>query len=60
LAADLGVFVADFPAFLGESAALVDCPNFEVELEVGFFPGLVGVLGVFLYLCQPQVRAPCC
>lgn len=46
LAVDLGVLVALLGAPLGESAALVDCPSFDVELEAGFLPALVGVLGV--------------
>lgn len=45
-AVDLGVLVALLAAPLGESTALVDWPNFEVWLEVGFLPALVGVFGV--------------
>ena len=45
--APLGVLVADFAAAaLGESVALVDWPSFDVALEAGFLPLLVGVVGV--------------
>ena len=45
LAAPWGVLVADLAVCLGESAALWDWPSFEVALEDGLRPALVGVLG---------------
>jgi len=46
-AGPLGESVADFAPALGESVVLCDLPSFDVALDAGFLPDLVGVVGDF-------------
>ena len=47
LPAPLAVSVADFVEVSSESPALEARPSFDVELEAGFLPDFVGVVGAF-------------
>ena len=47
LPAPLAVSVADFVELSSESPALEARPSFDVELEAGFLPDFVGVVGAF-------------